>query len=707
MIRRLHVLLFLLLCTALSVQAQGVKPLPTLHVEGKWLTDMHGNHVVLHGVMDTPSAWFNSGRWGWSYDDSGRQRCLNYFEKVFTGLEKAKCTVFRLHLEPAWTNDNNYTYAIAKDQPSTATGEADISHFNPTRLKNYLRTLYFPLAKRAMNHGMYVVVRPPGVCPHDLKVGDYYQQYLLQVWDIFTQNDSIRKYAGQISIELANEPVNLRDKNNQNSARALHDYFQPIVDKIRDNGFTGIVWAPGTGWQSNYQSYATYPIEGYNIGYAVHDYNGWYGCDDKNITNVTTATQNKINQFRNQVPVVTKAPVIITEVDWSPIKPGQGHYNEHGEWVESNYGTWATGTTSKWGRCFKGVLDYYKNISMTLSGTDCLIDVEQLLKDGTVSPAFGGLEEACGKACMDWYAEYYKVDWPHADDEMSSERAVTVEKLTMTGDSAVMMVGTDMPLQVVATFQTGRTEDVVARASYEVDDPSVVEVVGGKLRAIGQGHTRVTATFTDLLGNKVSTSFSVDVHFFLFGAQYVDAELVGTGVYNEKNHAMKPAADGQIGWHFPQGADMSGYKYLVVQLRQAQTCNAHLNIYTENNTEGSCYSSPKFGSDKQIVVDLSAVRYNSGDKLGQHLNRRHVCIVSFWGSGNGYMIVDDVYLTNNDDYSPQLSAIQTVGATEDPHGVSVYSLSGQLVLRAADSRQATGMLRPGIYIIGGKKVAVK
>ncbi len=419
------------ICLTAFSWAQGVKPLPTLHVEGKWLVDKHGNHVVLHGVMDTPSAWFNGGRWGWSYDNTGRQRCLNYFEKIFTGLEKARCNVFRLHLEPAWTNDptNGYVWEGSKGQASDATGEADISKFNPTRLNAYLKALYFPLASKAMNHGMFVVMRPPGVCPQNLKVGDYYQQYLMTVWDIVSSNDSIKKYAGQISLELANEPVNLKNRYNQEDKKALHDYFQPIVDKIRANGFTGIIWIPGTGWQSNYQSYASYPITGDNIGYAVHDYDGWYGCSDKNLnaTNVEQATRSKIVQFRNQVPVVTKYPVIITEVDWSPTKPGTGHYNEHGQWVESNYGTWATGRSSMWGRCFKGVLDYYKNISMTLSGTACLIDIDALINNNKVVPAFDGLEEACGKACMDWYADYWNVDWPHADDE----DVTAVPELTM------------------------------------------------------------------------------------------------------------------------------------------------------------------------------------------------------------------------------------------------------------------------------------
>ena len=247
-----------------KAQAQGVKPLPSLHVEGRWLVDTHGNHVVLHGVMDTPNMYFNGYRWGSPWDGTGYNsnsvtKCLNYFEKCFAAYEQANCTVFRLHLDPAWTNDpsSTYTYAVAKDQPADATSEADISKFNPSRLKSFLTTLYWQLMKKAIDHRQYVVVRPPGVCPHNLKVGDYYQQYLLEVWDIVTQNSNLKKNAGQISLELANEPVSVKNANGQDDAKALHDYFQPIVDKIRENGFTGIIWIPGTGWQANYESYAS------------------------------------------------------------------------------------------------------------------------------------------------------------------------------------------------------------------------------------------------------------------------------------------------------------------------------------------------------------------------------------------------------------------------------------------------------------------
>ncbi len=1207
---------------ATFVAAQGVKPLPTLHTEGRWLVDEHGNHVVLHGVMDTPSAWFNSGRWGWSYDDAGRQRCLDYFEKLFKGLEEAHCTVFRLHLEPAWTNDGSITAkGFTKNGDKTIDplgnevgGEADISHFSEARLRTYLTSLYYPLMQKAMNHGMYVVVRPPGVCPGHLKVGDYYQQYLMTVWDIFSKNTNIKKYAGQISIELANEPVSLKNAQDQDDPQALHDYFQPIVDKIRSNGFTGIIWAPGTGWQANYTSYATFPIEGPNIGYAVHDYCGWYGCSDN-----TPDPTNKINQFRKQVPVVDTAPIIITEVDWSPKKEGTGHYNEHGEWVESNYGTWATGSTSKWGKAYKAMLDHYGNISMTLSGTSCLIDVDTLIQKNKVVPAFGGYEEACGKACMDWYADYYTRDWPHADfkqvsvsdqgngkyrnplifadfpdpdvirvgdtyymvsttmhhfpgatilkstdlvnweycaqpltqlstrdryslidgqnayaagmwacsmkyhdgkfyllingndaggwlltatdpegkwekrqlsriyydpgmlfdngkvyvacgigniqmceldedfnfkqekrvisdksglegchlykigdyyyiyatyggwpsgqavfrsknifgpyeEKMLVEKTIdgkpntvhqgalfdtptgewwtimqedlgclgrmpnlqpvqwaddwpvvgnkgvpyetyfkpktarpmprrqlptndnfrsyplgqqwqwnhnpddgawslferpgwlrlktsgtanrltqarnmltqriyafhgkestpstgtirldvshlsegdragicvlqdpyafiavemkdgqrrlvwrqdtlrtsssfqpaeqvksvdidsviylrasvtkstsrakfaysldnktfvnfgnettlgfnltvfvgarfglfcfaaqadsegyadfdwfstetdydesmfypatfdgysadmlTVEKLAPATEEIEIMVGNTTPFQLVATYRDGHTENVSAQAHYTIAGENLVTMQNGQLRGLAEGTARVTATFTDPMGNELTTTFNVRSTFFPFGAQYINPNLFANGTYTESTRTFKPGQWGQMGWEYPNGADFSAYRYLVIKLKRVQNCDAHLNIFTANSIWSDCCESPGFGTKKQIVIDLSKAKYTSGGKKGQALETDNIHIVDFWANGNGTIVVDEMYLTNNDDYSPQ-TAIDDIADATSKQPQAVYTLSGQLVRRASGRSSALHGLPAGIYIVGGKKTVVR
>ena len=417
---------FLLACAAWTVslfmaaQVSFEGKLLPLHVDGNQLKDPSGNTVVLHGVMDTPSPYFNSYRWGGGVSDGNIGSCVNYFNKLFTAITDstngAYCNLFRLHLDPCWTNGNANSYAV--DSRETGTGEADISRYDGARLTKYMRLLYWRIAQQAMKHGLYVIMRPPGVCPGDIYVDGGYQKYLMDVWDRVTKNDSILKYSGQIGIELANEPVRLHNANGTDSDKALHDFFQPIVDKIRANGFKGVIWVPGTGWQSNYRAYAKYPITGDQIGYAVHDYVGWYGTSDNSYDH-----NQAISEFGASVPVVRTNPVVITEVDWSPTKAGTGHYNEHGEYVESNYGTWATGTTSRWGNAYKAVLDHFGNISMTLSGTACYIDIDDYINKKKVTPAFktameaDGLDphEASGVACFEWYDDYAKVNYPAAE----------------------------------------------------------------------------------------------------------------------------------------------------------------------------------------------------------------------------------------------------------------------------------------------------
>ena len=440
-------LLFLLLMLPTMLMAQTQKSyqpreaygnLPPLHVDGNVLRDVNGNKVVLHGVMDTPSMWFNSNRWGGGYNSTGATNCINYFKKLFKFLTKhedgAYCNVFRLHMDPAWTNQNGTDFRAGftvKDgkhidpHGKEVGGEADIYNFSKKSYETYLKSVYVKLALEALRAGMYVVVRPCGVCPGYVEVGDYYNNYLMYIWDEFSKNDSIRKYSGQISIELANEPVSMRRPGGGNDDKVKHDFFQPIVDKIRSNGFDGIIWVPGEVWQQEYKSYAKYPITGENIGYAVHNYAGWYGNGDDvydRTANKTTYKNNCINNFKNSVPVVETNPIIITEVDWSPKSKSSGHYNESGAWVEGNYGTWATATTSKWGVGYKALLDHFGNISMTLSSSDCYIDWNKSNSTGHSYPAFkdamekDGLNpyDGSGVACFQWYADYAKVDYPHA-----------------------------------------------------------------------------------------------------------------------------------------------------------------------------------------------------------------------------------------------------------------------------------------------------
>ena len=675
--------------------------------------------------MDTPSNYFNGGRWegskalGWwdHYNDTGVTNCLAYFEKLFKGMEKAKCDVFRLHMDPAWTNDpaDGYVYAGSAGQASDASGEADIKKFNPERYQKYMPQLYLKLAEMAMKYGMYVVVRPPGVCPHDLKVGDYYNQYLMYVWDVFSQQEFVKDHAGQISIELANEPVNLRNAQNQDDPKALHDYFQPIVNKIRENGFTGIIWAPGTGWQANYTSYATYPIEGDNIGYAVHDYTGWYGCSDAN-----PDPQNKIEQFHKQVPVVDTNPIIITEVDWSPENPSaQGHYNEHNEWVQPNYGTWSTGSTSKWGKAYKAMLDYYGNISMTLSGTGCLFDIDKLLSTGNVYPAFNGLEEACGKACMDWYAEYYTVNYPHADDEAETGDFYTIESLKADQESFNLMIGDKTKILLNVLYRDGHTKDISDVATYEVDQPSVVEVKNGSIRALANGEAQVQASYTDVQGIIWKKSFVVKVTGLDLGALTALSSLSDItdqpfAIVNKESQKMFYGPENQnLDMGDPLGVinnkSISGYMFKAEAISGRDGCYL-LRLMTLNGSEYSVYGKPGY-LNSQPTTGWCSFILGLNNQNGEDVKDGAVWEIKY-ESGKGFTLKNMATGKYLKDAAPAkydapayfdfLKSSVTAGIHKVERSVdndAVYTLQG---IKIATLQQWDALPR-GIYIVGGKK----
>ncbi|MBO4215916.1 MAG: cellulase family glycosylhydrolase [Bacteroidaceae bacterium] len=427
---------FCMICAVASVAIpaeaqQTISGVPPLHVDGQNFKDEQGNKVVLHGVMDTPNDYFNGYRWGWGCNDNNVSACISYFDKLFTAITNhdsgAYCNIFRLHLDPAWTNGNNNAWPRDDREKyyddwgtqKENTGEADFSKYTGSRLDKYMNSLYIPIAQKAIKNKMYVIMRPPGVCPHDIYVGGSYQKFLLDVWGRVSKHSLIQKYCGQIMIELANEPINVKMANGSDSEKALHDFFQPIVDKIRENGFKGIILIPGTGYQSNYRNYIKYPITGDNIGYAVHNYAGWYDNSDDHCD-----VNNAIKKFGESVPIIRTNPIVITEVDWSPKNTSEiDHYNEFNQPVYKNYGTWATASTSKWGKAYKAILDYYGNVSMTLTGTGDYIDIDSYINNKKVVPAFktkmekNGVDpyEACGVACFDWYEKYYQVNYASAE----------------------------------------------------------------------------------------------------------------------------------------------------------------------------------------------------------------------------------------------------------------------------------------------------
>ena len=403
-----HLVVFLLaLLFTGGLYAQNTE-LQALHVEGRYLCTPDGTPINLHGFGQTYSPWFNEqGRgWGWSYNTDD---CLRYNQGLIDKILDAGWEMrwLRLHMDPYWSNEPGVT----------TSGENDISAFRLTRFKKYLDEVFVPMAEYAISHGLYVVMRPPGVCPKDIFIGGEYQKYLLTVWGVVASHERLRNNPG-IMFELANEPINILGTDGtigsvgDAHAEACSEFFQAIVDSIRSCGADNILWVPGLGYQSQYAGYVKYPIQGDNIGYAVHCYPGWYGSDSESDSG--SAEQGVVTKgagylefqsgWNAQVaPVAEIAPILITEMDWAPQK-----YN-------ASWGKATTGTAGGvgFGANFRYIMDRTGNVSwMLFTGPELLAKYDDSVPDGQT---FLTDPEACARPCYRWFKEYADPNWQFED----------------------------------------------------------------------------------------------------------------------------------------------------------------------------------------------------------------------------------------------------------------------------------------------------
>lgn len=394
--------LLLFLSITFTANAWVGSAMPRLHVDGRYLKDSQGNIVNLHGFAQTYSPWFNEQGTQWSnYDVSG---CLKYNQKMIDGILAAgwKVNFIRLHMDPYWSNLPGC---------STPNGEASINCFSETRFRKYLDEVFIPMAEYAVSKGLYVIMRPPGVCPDKIAVMDDYNKYLIKVWSIVSQHSKLKNHPN-IMFELANEPVNILGpdgsygSSSQGQFDNLKKYFQSVVDTIRASGSENILWVPGLGYQSRYKGYAINPIEGNNIGYAIHVYPGWFGSQDGG----NTSTLNGYDGFKaawdSEIkPVANFAPICVTEMDWAPAK-----YNA--SWGKAITGE-AGGTG--FGANFKRIMDETGNVSWLIFTDPWRLAQFSDPPAASDTLTFLSDPQACPWPTYHWYQEYASVNYPRPE----------------------------------------------------------------------------------------------------------------------------------------------------------------------------------------------------------------------------------------------------------------------------------------------------
>ena len=629
----------------------GERPeLKQLHVDGRYLVDADGQTVNLHGFAQTYSPFFNNNAWG-NYDVDA---CLRYNQLMTDRVLAAGWEVnfIRQHMDPYWSSPGASTEAEAH------------MFYNEERFKKYLDIVFVPMAEFAISRGFYVVMRPPGVCPEEIKVGDKYQEYLVKIWDIVTEHPTLKNNP-YVMFELANEPVRILDPEdgsvldvNTDKDKAftqLSMYFQKIVDIIRENGCNNILWIPGLGYQSQYAGYAVHPIVDpvNNYGFAIHVYPGWYGSDGENEDGGVGNNGGYVsfqNGWDNQVgPVAKTHPIMVTEMDWAPKK-----YNA----------SWGKATTGEaggagFGANFKLITDNSGNVSWLLfTGQEYMaefVDVPGVEGEYT----FLNDPEACPWPIYHWYQEYAGVsaeDYGNlVDIKVSGATKDKDGKYSMT----VSTQGSNFYIVTTGVYDSGK-ERVLAGVKYESSRPDVFTVSEtGAFEVKKEGTGVLTVKYTDKAGKEWKINISVnvtDVAFLLDNSFKALADLDNACSFNEETSTLTMSGGTPIfGWgEYNPGLDLSKYKYLVVDLKEPLNANANF-IVSKTIWVSPAYQIELSKTEKRNVICLGDYIEKNNSFEGT-VDVTNVGVVGFQGGNSNVEIkIDKVFVSNDWPYGDDVT----------------------------------------------------
>lgn len=592
-----------------------------LNVVGRYLVDDQGNRVNLHGFGQTYSPFFNENAWG-NYDVKA---CLAYNQRMIDAVLAAgwEMDFIRMHMDPYWSDDPSLPSVRYEGH----------ERFSETRFRKYLDEVFVPMAEYAINKGLYVVMRPPGVSPEIIQTYDSYQTFLLNVWDIVSRHPKLRNN-GWVMFELANEPINIKGTDGSTGSNgdahfaAARLYFQTIVDKIRGNNARNIIWVPGLGYQSQYAGYAVHRIQGDNIGFAVHVYPGWYGSDaEEPSAELGGVMGGGYEGFQRgwdaQVgPAAEFAPVMVTEMDWAPAK------------YDSSWGKSITGVAGGigFGANFKYIADNTGNVSWMIFTSQHLLAQFRDISGTPGQYTFLNDPEACPWPVYHWFQEYAGI--APAEGELAGLEILNVD------ESVEIRLGDSRNIVVNAVYTDGSVRPVTDRSVLSITDDSVARINGAKLLAVAEGETTLTVSYTSAAGVTMSLEVKVKVVSpFPLTEDMFNPSIWETGSFDEDTRTLITGQYGFGGWQYAEGLDLSAYKRLIVRLGNDNDSAVSFRLFDKNNY----WSSPAmydFHTSREIVVDL----HNMKDENGSKIDPSHLYIVGFWSYGGRPIIIESLTL---------------------------------------------------------------
>ena len=163
----------------------------------------------------------------------------------------------------------------------------------------------------------------------------------------------------------------------------------------------------------------------------------------------------------------------------------------------------------------------------------------------------------------------------------------------------------------------------------------------------------------------------------------------GKCTYTEKTRTVNMKAGGIIGWTYPHFVDWSSYKYLVVKLKDQQSIGAEVWLYSAAN---KISYRDTINDRTTVVIDLHNLKLNK-----TLMDPSKVYKMAFRSPKVGKIVIDDVFLSNDDQYATGIKSIKDDALKSEEDW---YSLEGRRVKNGRPQKA-------GIYVRNKKKLIVK
>lgn len=278
-------------------------------------------------------------------------------------------------------------------------------------------------------------------------------------------------------------------------------------------------------------------------------------------------------------------------------------------------------------------------------------------------------------------------NWPNMVKKIYTDM---LKDLSLGADTVPLFVGETLRQDQGGSCFAHNTQ--VARMPSVVKTSHVVSSEG--CPGNGQDPWHFNALGYRIIGSRYAAEalYTLGAQYPCFSFHSYDLMVNKYCTYAEKTRTLtiNSGGTGIAAWSYPHFADWSAYKYLVVKLKQPQEVGAEVWLYGKSKT--LAYRDT-INDRTTVVIDLQNLRYNN--KL---MDPSAVYKMIFRAPKAGKIVFDDVFLSNDDQYAPSVTAIRSVDAAV-PFRAPLYSLDGRL----ADPKA----LKPGVYIQGGRKFVVR